>query len=164
MKIQFEGEVNEVLEAIAMMGASIAESGENECATCEFNGENGCELDEDTMNALADKYVAEAEQEVKESPRLRAIRELNHYSTTKQQFVKISEMNGIYIMNVLRTKLNEIPAKKLFDNLEFQSLILNLAEAVKTSIEATDEEAGMSDQEKLVRETVRTIRNLSGSH
>ena len=153
MKIQFEGTTEEVLEAITVMGASIAECADGECPM------------EAQMDALADKYVAEAEQESKEETEsyvlLQSIMGMSHYSHTKNEVVKIAEMNALHILNVMRNEMTVKPAKTLFNSREFNSLVLNLAEAMKANILETEEKGDnaptLSDQENLKREIEKEL-------
>ena len=63
-------------------------------------------------------------QTVKKTPL--KFRDELHWSSTKQQWVRLSNMDSVYIVNVLRKMLRENQPKDLLENNEFKALIVNL--------------------------------------
>ena len=59
-----------------------------------------------------------------------------HFSTTKSQFLRITDMHPVYAVNVLVQRVKDLGARDVLDDMEFQSLILNLADTVKERIKA----------------------------
>lgn len=49
-----------------------------------------------------------------------------HWSSTKQQWIRLSNMDSIYMINVLRKMLRENQPKDLLENNEFKALVVNL--------------------------------------
>ena len=123
MKIQFEGEMSEVLEAIAMLGASMVDSNEEVPSETE-------------VDASVNKCVAEAQKEMgkQESGNvlLKGLKEAHHYSHTKGAYIPVKDMNELHIMNVMRQKLNGETTSETFTDTEFRALVLALAEKIKT--------------------------------
>jgi len=54
----------------------------------------------------------------------------SHWSNTKNEWIKISDMNPTYIANVLRKRLNDNKSIDLLDDSEFKALVLNLANKI----------------------------------
>lgn len=54
----------------------------------------------------------------------------SHWSHSKQEWIPISSMNSVYIVNVLRKALNRSRATELLEDDEFKSLILNLHDKI----------------------------------
>lgn len=57
-----------------------------------------------------------------------------HWSNSKHSWLSIKGMDSIYIVNVLRKKLNENKAIDLIEDTEFKSLILNLSGKIEEEL------------------------------
>ena len=49
-----------------------------------------------------------------------------HWSSTKREWVQLSDMDSLYIVNALRKMLRENQPKDLLENDEFRAFIVNL--------------------------------------
>ena len=66
-----------------------------------------------------------AKQPVKRMPFL--FKDAIHWSETKKQWVRVSDMDSVHIANTVRKMLREDLAKDVLENDEFRALIVNLA-------------------------------------
>lgn len=65
-----------------------------------------------------------------------------HYSTSKSKVMLVKDMEKFHIMATLKNYFRDMKLGELYDNIEFKSMILNLADYIGTDIEEEEMEKG----------------------
>ena len=66
--------------------------------------------------------------------------ETKHYSSTKNTTVYVKDMEKFHIMAILKNRFRDGKLGELYDDVEFKSMILNLADYIGTDLEEKEME------------------------